>query len=610
MAILDREVDIIICGGGSAGSVIAGRLARADPGLEILVIEAGMNNLDHPKVIRPAMCYSHIAPNSDTAFFHIGRKSEHLNGRVPIVASGKILGGGSSINFEMYTRASGSDYDDWKQPGWSAEDLIPLMKKTESFHTQIDDPELVHGFQGPLQISRKQTGRLGEEFLKVLIDYGEIPQHLDLQDFKSGHGVQRWDKWISPITGRRSDAAHGFIHPAMQENSNLQLLLHTRVKRVLFEDDLAKGVECVTELPEDPTGPYAQLIKARKMVVISAGAISSPQILQRSGIGSKAFLEALGVPKVVSDLPGVGQNYQDHQALIIPYKASDETETMDELLWAEPSTLVRWEDDFARGEGGMTSNWIDVSAKLRPNEAELESLGSDFQHAWKDIFSKAQDKPVVVTGLIGGYIGDPLEVPVGKYFTIFSYLAYPLSTGYVNITSLDDLDSPPDFDPRFLSSPADLAPHVWMYKRGREWSRRLPSYRGEVELGHPKFSPNSAASCNISLEQNKNSDEKDESSIQTCQDIIYSEEDDKVIEDHIRNTLQTTWHSLGTLAMKPREAGGVVDSRLNVYGTRHLKVADLSICPGNVGANTNSTALMIGEKAAILILEDLGLEDL
>ncbi|EGG10759.1 uncharacterized protein MELLADRAFT_93496 [Melampsora larici-populina 98AG31] len=606
MSIFDREVDIIICGGGSAGSVIAGRLARADPSLEILVIEAGMNNLDHPKVIKPAMYLSHIAPNSDTAFFHLGRKSEHLNGRAPIVPTGKILGGGSSINFMMYTRASGSDYDDWKQPGWSAEDLVPLMKKTETFHTEIGDPGLVHGFEGPLHISRKQTGKLGEEFFKVLHEYGGIPQHLDLQDFKSGHGVQRWDKWINPITGRRSDAAHGFIHPAMRENSNLQLLVHTRVKKVLFEDNVAEGVECLTEIPGDPTGPYSQSIKARKMVVISAGAISSPQILQRSGIGSKGFLEKLGVQKVISDLPGVGQNYQDHQLLLIPYKASDDTESLDELLRAEPSTLVRWEDDFTRGEGGMTSNWVDVSAKVRPNVEELKGLGPDFQQAWKDMFADAPDKPVAVTGIVGCYTGDPLEVPKGKYFTVFSYSAYPLSMGYVNITSLEDLDSPPDFDPKFLSSPADLSPHVWMYKRGREWCRRLPSFRGEVEVGHPKFATNSAAYCNIGSDQNKNYDENSSKS-EEIQDIIYSEEDDKVIEDHIRNTLQTTWHSLGTLAMKPREKGGVVDSCLNVYGTRHLKVADLSICPGNVGANTNSTALMIGEKAAVLILEDLGL---
>ncbi|KAH9814946.1 hypothetical protein DFH28DRAFT_286938 [Melampsora americana] len=574
MSIFDREVDIIICGGGSAGSVIAGRLARSDPSLKILVIEAGMNNLNHPQIIKPAMYLSNLAPKSETAFFHLGRKSEDLNGRAPIVPSGKILGGGSSINFMMYTRASGSDYDDWNQPGWSAKDLIPLMKKTETFHRQIDDPNDLHGFE----------------------------------DFKSGHGVQLWDKWINPITGRRSDAAHGFIHPAMQENPNLQLLLHTRVKKVLFETNEAKGVECLSEIPGDPNGSFTQFIKARKMVIISAGSISSPQILQRSGIGSQEFLEKLGIQNVISNLPGVGQNYQDHQLLLISYKASNQTETIDDFLRSDPLTLSRWEDEFKKGEGGMTKNWIDVSAKLRPNEEELKTLGIEFQKVWKEKFINAPDKPAVVTGIVGGYTGDPLEVPKGKYFTIFSYSSYPLSRGYINITSLDNLDSPPDFDPRFLSSPADLSLHVWMYKRGREWSRRLPSYRGEVECSHPKFSINSTASCHLSIKENENSQEKDGSKIHEIQDIIYSEEDDRAIEDHIRNTLQTTWHSLGTLPMKSKESGGVVDSRLNVYGTHHLKVADLSICPENVGANTNSTALLIGEKAARLILEDLGIE--
>jgi alcohol oxidase len=154
-----------------------------------------------------------------------------------------------------------------------------------------------------------------------------------------------------------------------------------------------------------------------------------------------------------------------------------------------------------------------------------------------------------------------------------------------------------EFDTGFLNHPTDLKKQLWGYKMSREIARRLPYYNGELELGHPKFLAGSKAALSTGTHPDGE-----------VKDIEYSKEDDEAIEDWIRGNLNTTWHSLGTCAMRPKEKGGVVDKELSVYGTTGLKVADLSIVPENVGANTNNTALAVGEKAAVIIGNELGIE--
>lgn len=174
--------------------------------------------------------------------------------------------------------------------------------------------------------------------------------------------------------------------------------------------------------------------------------------------------------------------------------------------------------------------------------------------------------------LLFRFLGDHSLVPAGKYVTIGTYLEYPASRGAIHITSSDPFASP-DFDPGFLTHEADLAPNMWGYKIGRELVRRMPSYRGEIAALHPKFSPTSAARA-----QEIDVAAGVEPSIPT-KDLVYTEEDDKAIEQWVRENLATTWHSIGTLAMKPREQGGVVDKNLSVYGVKNLKVAGMLFHP-------------------------------
>lgn len=241
----------------------------------------------------------------------------------------------------------------------------------------------------------------------------------------------------------------------------------------------------------------------------------------------------------------------------------------------------------------------DICAKLRPSEAEIAKLGSDFQEDWKKNFAPYPTKPLMLCGVVNAFLADPSLVEPGQYITLGTYTAYPYSRGSIHITDKEDPISGYDFDAGFLSHESDLKKQLWAYKMSREIARRLPYFRGELELGHPKFKTGSSAALSDGAAPQAGGD---------VEDIEYSPDDDAVIEEWIRGNLNTTWHSLGTCAMREREKGGVVDRALNVYGTKGLKVADLSMVPENVGANTNNTALVVGEKAAVIIGRELGIE--
>ncbi|KAH9483300.1 Alcohol oxidase 2 [Psilocybe cubensis] len=198
---------------------------------------------------------------------------------------------------------------------------------------------------------------------------------------------------------------------------------------------------------------------------------------------------------------------------------------------------------------------------------------------------------------LAAYVGFDPEVPRGKYFNVAYFSTHPLATGHVHTTSGTDLYAPLDFFPGFLEERADLAVLAWGYKRACEVARRMKYFRGELAVGHPKFPAGSAAAIG-----------KETMPVPIdAPQIVYTEEDDMAIDEYLKLTVATCWHSIGTCGMKPREQNGVVDSKLNVYGTQNLKVADCSITPANVSANTYSAAIAIGEKAAVIIADELGI---
>ncbi|KAF6747541.1 alcohol oxidase [Ephemerocybe angulata] len=623
-----EEVDVIVAGGGPAGCVVAGRLAYADPSLKVMLIEGGANNRDDPWVYRPGIYPRNMQQNgiNDKATFYTDTKeSSYLRGRKSIVPCANILGGGSSINFQMYTRASASDWDDFKTPGWTAQDLLPLMKRLENYQKPSNSPAL-HGYDGPIAISNGGTiNPLAQDFLRASDALG-IPYSDDIQDLSTSHASEIWAKYINRHTGRRSDAATAYVHSVMDVQDNLYLRTNSRVNRVIFEGGKAVGVAYVPSRNRASGGQVKEtIVKARKMVVLSSGTLGTPQILERSGVGNSKLLEKLDL-KVVSDLPGVGEQYQDHYTTLSLYRVSNESATLDDFLRGvkevQKELFAEWE--VSPEKARLSSNSIDAGFKIRPTEAELKEMGPEFNELWNTYFKDKPDKPVMFGSIVNGAYADHTLLPPGKYITMFQYLEYPASRGNIHIKSPNPYVEP-HFDSGFMNNKADFAPIRWSYKKTREVARRMDAYRGELTSHHPRFHPASpAAAKDIDIETakqilpdgltvgihmgtwHKPGEQYDAKKVHD--DIKYTEEDDKAIDDWVADHVETTWHSLGTCAMKPREEGGVVDGRLNVFGTSNLKVVDLSICPDNLGTNTYSSALLVGEKGFDLIAEDLGLK--
>jgi len=635
------EVDIIVVGGGSCGCVVAGRLANLDHNLQVMLVEAGESNLNDPWVYRPGIYPKNMKLDSKTASFYYSRPSEWLGGRRAVVPCAHILGGGSSINFMMYTRASASDYDDFQAKGWTTKELIPLMKKHETYQRACNNRDL-HGFEGPIKVSfGNYTYPIMQDFLRA-VESQDIPVTDDLQDLVTGHGAEHWLKWINRDTGRRSDSAHAYIHSTRAKHQNLHLVVNSKCEKVILEGDRAVGVRVCPTKPLSPSQNQFRTYKARKQIIVSGGTLSSPLILQRSGIGDPEKLRKVGVKPLV-DLPGVGLNFQDHYLTFATYRAKPHVESFDDFVRGDKETQQKVFDQWnINGTGPLATNGIEAGVKIRPNEEELKQMDSwpcpEFRSGWDNYFKDKPDKPVMHYSVIAGWFGDHMLMPPGKFLTMFHFLEYPFSRGSTMITSPSCYDAP-DFDAGFMNDKRDMAPMVWGYIKSRETARRMDAYAGEVTGMHPYFAYDSPArpldmdlattkayagpnhitagiqhgSWSMPVTSGKppkpsmlNSNQQE-----IREDLPYSKTDIEHIIEWTKRHVETTWHSLGTCSMAPREGNsivkhGVLDERLNVHGVKGLKVADLSICPDNVGCNTYSTALLIGEKCAMLTAEDLG----
>ncbi|GAW09043.1 alcohol oxidase-like protein [Lentinula edodes] len=614
---LFNSYDIIFAGGGTAACIIAGRLAQADPSLKILIIEAGSHSLNLHHHVQPAR-YLNSLGQGHTFTHHNSVPSEALGGRSVCVPSGCCLGGGSAVNFMMYTRVPSSDYDDWEKlgnPGWGSGSLIPLAKKVETYQVPAGSPS-VHGFTGPIKVSHGgRDTNIGKEFLETAAQYDKdrkTSPTADTNDFQTINVYGPWHKYIDSHTGKRSDTAHHFVYNLQNfslepsDSSNLHVLTNRRVVKAIFRNNCAIGVEYVAR-ENGKSLSQPRITYASRLVVLSSGAFGSPAILERSGIGAARHVAEANVQQIV-DLPGVGENYN----------ASEHSDCLDGIFSGDEEAikphLKEWQE---KGSGLLAHNSIDAGIKLRPTSEELEELGQSFRQLWKDFYVGAPDKPVAILCSTAGDLKNAGALTPSKLktFGMAFYTAYPQAIGYSHITSGTNPWAPLRFDPRYLVDPADLAVLRWCYKRGRELARRMRSFRGEIPSAQPDFHPSLPIS-DASIGSSQTVLNESTASVNPTASgpvpidapkIVYSKEDDRAIDDYIKATVGTTWHSLGTCAMKPRAAGGVVDSRLNVYGVENLKVADLSIVPLNVGANTNNTALVIGEKAFLIIAEDLGI---
>ncbi|KAH9481243.1 Alcohol oxidase [Psilocybe cubensis] len=605
----EADYDIIFAGGGASACITAGRLAAADPSLKILVVEAGPHTREKRDVIQPARYANALARvatgESEMFAVHVGKPTDSLLGRAPIVLAPSAVGGGSSVNFMVYTRGAASDYDDWEieygNAGWGSKHLIPLLKKAETYQPETKND--THGTSGPLKISHVPPGliNIASNSLEVAAAYDKKRPQIteDVNTFYECNKYGYAERYINGLTGRRSDTAHHYIYN-QENNLNLTVLDRHRVIRVIFEGNRAVGIEYLDDLAGRKGGDVARVIaRASRLVVVAAGTLGSPTILERSGIGAKSILDKAGI-KTLVDLPGVGENYQDHNLMFLQSKATPDTDSMDGIFRGDEEVIAKHEKQWLEnGQGLMAHNGLFWGIKIRPVEEELRSMSPDFDQRWKTYYASPehQDKPIALLGFMAAYGGATPDVPIAKYFSFVYFSAYPASVGSIHVTSGTDPYAPSDFHPGFLDDPSDLSVLRFCYKKARELSRRIKYYAGDVVAIHPNFKETSEAKPKASSAPASLTDA----------DIVYSKEDDEAIDEYHRKRAESGWHSIGTCAMKPRETGGVVDARLNVYGVQGLKVADCSIAPANVGANMYNTAIAIGEKAAVIIAQDLGI---
>jgi alcohol oxidase len=275
-------------------------------------------------------------------------------------------------------------------PGWLT------FSQLETYHGKGEKDH--HGYNGPIHVSdgtfRASTSE--DDFIKATSKVG-WPEISDLQSLDANNGIGRWLRYVSP-DGKRQDTAHTYLHPKLQDGKHphLHVLVESKVLRVLFDENKrAVGVE-YTSNPDfqAATGPLT--VKARKLVVVSCGACGTPSVLERSGLGDPEVLKRAGVPVVV-DLPGVGHEYQDHNASAYPYKTNLQShETINGILSGrvDVASLIEKNDKI------LGWNAIDIAAKLRPIEADITALGPEFQAAWDRDFKHTLDKPLTLMGLM------------------------------------------------------------------------------------------------------------------------------------------------------------------------------------------------------------------
>ncbi|KAI2464627.1 GMC oxidoreductase-domain-containing protein [Annulohypoxylon bovei var. microspora] len=396
-----NEVDVIIAGGGTAACVVAARLADADPKLSILLIESGPNN-ETPTIKYPALFMLHLAPDSKTNVFHMIKKSPGVADRMLMLATGSVLGGGSSTNMMMYSRAQRSDWDSWNTLGWSANDMVPYLRKLETYHGK--DEKGVHGQDGPIHVSRGtyNSQRIEDEVIAAAEKLG-WPEVEDLSDLDAINAVWRAKRFISP-NGERQDAASCYLHPRLRDGKhpNLHVLVESQVTRILLDEShKAVGVEFRSNPLFHPNeaDQLPRSVKANKLVIASCGACGTPSLLERSGIGAPKILENAGV-SVAVELPGVGKGYEDHHLLGYPYLNNlSATDTLDGLVLGR---MGSYEDLMKKNEKMLGWNGQEIQGKVRPTDVEVAALGPDFQKAWDKEFKNYPDKPLAIINVVGG----------------------------------------------------------------------------------------------------------------------------------------------------------------------------------------------------------------
>jgi choline dehydrogenase len=523
---MTETFDYIVVGAGSAGCVLANRLTE-DPSVRVLLLEAGGED-DADEFHIPAAFAALFKTKADWNYETVEQK--HLGGRTTYWPRGKVLGGCSSINAMIYIRGNRADYDGWRDThgatGWGFDDVLPYFVKAEH-NTRLSGP--LHGTSGPLHVEdRRYTHPLSHAWVDAAVAWGLKPT----EDFngatQEGAGVYQ----VTCRKGRRWSTADAYLRPAL-DRPNLTVRTHALAERVVFEGTRAVGVRYQRH-------GEATTVHASAEVILSGGAVNSPQLLMLSGVGPAEHLREVDV-EVVANLPGVGENLHDHPAAGILWRTKGTSDLVD---LASPAALVRWK---LTGRGPLASN-IGETGAFYPTRDGLA----------------APDMQVHVAPTM--FYDNGMHEKTIPGFTAGATLVDVASRGRLRLRSANPAWRPL-IDPAYYSEPADLDAMVSALRSLIEIGRESPLARN---LDGP-FLP-------------------------TRHDGVTDEE----LTAHIRELTQTLYHPVGTCAMGTGEQA-VVDPELRVRGVEGLRVVDASVMPVVPRGNTNAPTIMVAEKAADLI---------
>jgi choline dehydrogenase-like flavoprotein len=545
-----------------------------------LLIEAGPAALTENKINIPGLKGSTVGGPYDWNF--TTTVQPNANNRTLPATRGKVLGGSSALNLMVWNRASVAEYDAWEEfenPGWNWSSFSESMIKSENF-TNLNASTagwLARGTHGLLQTVINRWIPTQQNFWIPVMEKLGLTHNLNSLA-GTPLGVMYQPSSINSRNWTRSYAANAYL-PA--SGPNLQVQLQTRVARVNLDASGDRGTIATGVILQDGT-----IIQARQEVILSAGSIQSPGLLELSGIGKKSALDAAGIKQVV-DLPGVGENLQDHIRFSTVHQLKPEYVTIDKLqrnTTYAAEQLVLWEAnqlshyDYS-GSAISLQNWKHTIG----NDTALLALAKEEIGSSKNVVEQKKlglllDDSVAKAEIIfsDGYTGVKGYPPVGSplygqgFISLISVMMHTLSRGSVHVTSANISDAP-IINPNYLSRQYDLNGAVELVKYTRKIAEQEPLASAIVAEYEPGL------------------------------EVVQTDDEWR---EYVKNTTLSIYHPAGTCAMLPKQDGGVVDPRLRVWGVPNLRVVDASIIPVLVASHTQTAVYGIAEKAAVLIIED------